>query len=310
LSRERREHAAESRGASAARTPSQPTSATPAPDRIRVASWNLWWCFGDWRDRLPRILRELSELNADVTGLQETWVVGEREQAEELATQLGLYWAWVPSTRPERWQERIPDPTDPARDALVGNAVLSRWPILTTSSEVLPVGAGREEGRSVLGAEIDARGGVLPFFTTQLNSNPAHSATRVQQATALARLVHGRTADAGDYPPVLCGDFNAMPDSDEMRLLEGHLTAGPVPDRVLVNAWRYYPGPPPPTWDPRNPYVAATFEPPATIDHMFVGPPRTDGRGRVVRVARFASDPSGGDGWASDHAGVVVDLGA
>jgi endonuclease/exonuclease/phosphatase family metal-dependent hydrolase len=184
-----------------------------------------------------------------------------------------------------------PRPRDPSYGAIVGNAVLSRWPILTVHGESLPVGSGADEGRAVIGVEIGTPCGALPVYTTQLNSHPADSATRVAQVTRLARLVHGRMARGGDYPPVLCGDFNAMLDSDELRLLERHLTTGPVRGRVLVNAWRYHGGPVPPTWDTHNPYVAATFEPAATIDHFFVGTPGAEGRGRVLQVARFAAEP-------------------
>ena len=37
-------------------------------------------------------------------------------------------------------------------------------------------------------------------------------------------------------PQLLCGDFNAMPDSDEIRMITG-LTATPVPGIVFQDAW-------------------------------------------------------------------------
>jgi hypothetical protein len=94
------------------RRPSEP-AAPSGPDRIRVATWNLWWRFGDWHDRGPRILRELRAVQADVIGLQEAWGLGQQHQVAELAAHLGLHWAWVPSPRPERWQARLSDPARP-----------------------------------------------------------------------------------------------------------------------------------------------------------------------------------------------------
>jgi endonuclease/exonuclease/phosphatase family metal-dependent hydrolase len=50
----------------------------------------------------------------------------------------------------------------------------------------------------------------------------------------------GRRSGRGPaHPPVLTGDFNAVPDSDEMRLLGGMRTAPAEPGQVLLDAWEY-----------------------------------------------------------------------
>lgn len=277
------------------------------PGTVRVATWNVWWRFAHPVARLSRIHDTLRVLDADVIGLQEVWQLDETHQAAQLAAGLGLSWEWAPSPQSRLWQARLPA-GDPGSRALIGLAVLSRWPLLSPVSYRLPAGDGPDEGRLALAVDVEAPGGRLPFVTTQLASSPARSAVRVEQVVELARIVAARRGGPDvAYPPVLCGDFNAALEADEMRLLEGHLTAPAVPGQVLVNAWRYHDGPPPPTWDPRNPYAAATFEPPATIDHILVGPPGEDGRGRVLSCRRFADAPLD-SGWASDHTGVTVDL--
>ena len=155
-------------------------------------------------------------------------------------------------------------------------------------------------------AEVESPYGRVSVYNTQLNSAPSHSAVRVEQVAALAEFIGGSVVDV--FPIVLTGDFNALPDSDEVRLMEGHLTAPAVPGLLLIDTWRYArPGDPGFTWNRRNPHVAGTFEPSARIDYVFVGPPGPTGQGHVISVA-IVGDQSRDGIWPSDHAGVVVDL--
>ena len=120
---------------------------------------------------------------------------------------------------------------------------------------------------------------------------------------ALAELV-ARTATA--LPPVVCGDLNAEPESDEVRLLEGLRTAPSVPGFGLVDVWRFAPpGEPGWTWDPVNPQVAATFDVHARIDYILIG--AVPGPRRVRRVAVAGNEPVDGV-WPSDHFAVVADI--
>ena len=273
-----------------------------APDRLRVLSWNLWWRFGDWRRRHEAITAVLTACRPDVVGLQEVWVDATGgSSAALLARQLGMHCLVAPSPAPGRWQRRIGDDT-------IGfaNAVLSRWPIGDGETLVLPPAAGRPAERTALYARIDAPGGSVPFFTTHLESAADQSASRCAQVRALAGFV-ARHAGPG-HPPVVTGDLNAEPDSDELRLLGGHKTAPVAPGLVLVDAWRYADGGNPGwTWDRRNAYVAASWEPSARIDYVLVGPATPDGRGSV-RAATVVGDQPVAGTWPSDHSAVLVDL--
>jgi endonuclease/exonuclease/phosphatase family metal-dependent hydrolase len=177
-----------------------------------------------------------------------------------------------------------------------------------TGPGLLPAGGEPAEGRQLLGALVETEWGSLPFFTTQLNSSPAQSATRCEQVRAMADLVASVGPKA--WPSVVTGDFNAQPESDEIRLFEGHLTAPAVRGLVLIDAWRYAAADDRGlTWDRQNPHVAATFEPSARIDYIFVSPPTADGRGHVRSVTMMGSDAVDGV-WPSDHFGVVAELAA
>ena len=282
------------------------------PERglVTVATWNLWWHFGDWQNRFERIRAVLAEVRPDVVGLQEVWATADENAVEVLAEAMGLEWTWAASPCPDPWRLRLgADPDEPN----IGNAILSRWPIAWSKAVDLPSGASGDRGRTALATMIDAPGGRLPFITTQLASPPAESATRVDQVVRLAHLVRDcalATHPPAAYPPVVTGDFNAVAQSDEMRLLEGHLTAPAVPGQVLVDVWRYAPaGDPGHTWDRENPNVEVTGEPSARIDYILVGLPTRQAGWRVVEVGRFGTAPAAGT-WPSDHAGVYTRLAA
>jgi endonuclease/exonuclease/phosphatase family metal-dependent hydrolase len=263
-------------------------------------TWNLWWRFGPWQERRAAILAVLREVSPDVVGLQEVWADEQENLAEWLAAELGLHCTWAESSTPHRSQRRIGDPS-----VRLGNAVLSRWPAVDTGVVRLP-GVDVEDERLVLHARLDAPDQEVPFFTTHLSAPPWASAVRVAQAGAVVRFV-GERGGGSEFPPVLTGDMNAWPDSDEIRLLGGYRTAPAVDGLVLLDAWEFAdPRQPAPTWDPANPHVPGSA-PPVRIDYVLSGQPRRRGVGRVLAVRRAADRPVGGV-WASDHYAVVVDL--
>ncbi len=272
---------------------------------MRVVTWNLWWRFGPWEARQKAILTVLRELRPDVVGLQEVWAAGGENLAGWLADELGLYWAWAPSPASERWRRRLPEGEEGGVD--IGNAVLSRWPIIAQHTLLLPAPDDLADGRLALHARLAAPAYEVPFFTTHLTSAPGASAVRQEQVTALARFV-ARHKHGTPFPAVVTGDFNAWPDSDEIRLFGGYKAPSAVPGQVLLDAWEYAdPGTPAATWSPENPYAARLLEPPVRIDYIHVGPPGPVGEGHVRAVRRAGHGPVDGI-WPSDHAAVVADL--
>ncbi|WP_329218262.1 endonuclease/exonuclease/phosphatase family protein [Streptomyces sp. NBC_01485] len=270
---------------------------------MRVVTWNLWWRFGPWRERQKAILAVLRELRPDVVGLQEVWAADAENLAEWLADELGLHWTWAPSPSPERWRSRTAD----SDRADFGVAVLSRWPVTEQETLLLPAPPDLADGRLALYARVAAPAFDVPFFTTHLTSAAHASAVRRAQVTALAELVARHRAGT-PFPPVVTGDFNAWPDSDEVRLLGGTRTMPAVPGLVLRDAWDYAdPTAPAVTWTPENPYAARLLEPPARIDYIHVGLPGPAGEGHVRAVRRAGHGPVDGV-WPSDHAAVVADL--
>lgn len=250
---------------------------------------------------MPAIRAVLAAVQPDICTLQEVWGTPARNQAAMLADELGMAWAWSPSPDPSTFRRRTGE-----ADVDIGVAVLSRWPIRGTAELALSEEEDGDRGRTALLALVDAPGATVPVTTTHLPSSPLLSARRCAHVRELGAFVAAH-ADGHGHPPVVTGDLNAEPDSDEVRLLCGHKTAPSTPGLVLIDAWRY--ADPPAegfTWDRRNPHVAATGSFSARIDYVLVGAPR-GGRG-AVRSVRVAGDAPVEGVWASDHLAVVADL--
>jgi endonuclease/exonuclease/phosphatase family metal-dependent hydrolase len=106
----------------------------------------------------------------------------------------------------------------------------------------------------------------------------------------------------------LCGDLNADPDSDEIRILTGRAAVA-VPGVVFRDAWAHAGQPDDPgyTTANSNPFNAANLEVERRIDYVMVGQPKMGGVGHVVDVQLFGNSPIEGM-WPSDHFGVVAQL--
>ncbi len=90
------------------------------------------------------------------------------------------------------------------------------------------------EGRLGLYANIAGPRGSVPIISTHLNWRFEQSHVRQRQVLDLAKFINSKRP--WSFPPILCGDFNAEPDSDEIRMLKG-LTTCPVEGLVFHDAW-------------------------------------------------------------------------
>jgi len=163
--------------------------------------------------------------------------------------------------------------------------------------------------RAALTVQIDAPIGRLSLTTTHLNWKLHQSDTRVRQVGTLAEHVL-RLRPRGGFPPIVVGDFNAEPDSDEIRFMRGLHAMG---DRGVYfnDAWLVAGDPAADpqgaTWSNRNPYARTAFEPNRRIDYIFTGYPREDGVGLVEHCRVVCNDEHQGV-WPSDHFGLYAEL--
>lgn len=264
-----------------------------AAGSLRVLTWNLWWRHGPWEARLPAILDTIAALDPDIACFQEVWV--DEGTGDSLAARIGDRLGGF-----EHWSAHrlVLD------GVLFANAVVSRWPITGRAVLDLPAPSGSEERRTCIRADVATPHGEVQVFCTHLNWRFDESHVRQDQVRAICGFVAG--SPARTFPPVLCGDLNAVPDSDEVRMLTGR-TAVPVERLVFHDAWEVAGSGPGSTWSNANPYAALDLEPDRRIDYVMVGWPKAGGRGHVEACEVVGVDPVDGV-VPSDHHGVLATL--
>jgi endonuclease/exonuclease/phosphatase family metal-dependent hydrolase len=263
-----------------------------AESTIRVVTWNVWGRYGtDWERRQAGIEDELLELAPDVVCLVEAWRMGETTQPEAIATRLGMpYHCFLGDWQQEDW--------------VSGVGVIARWPMSEPVRRSLRDESGAGAGEAVH-VVVDGDRGPIQLFIAMLDYPLSASGLRQQQTRELARFVTETTS--GRYPTLLCGDFNAGPDSDEIRMLTGR-SASAEPDLVFYDAWEMAgDGTPGFTWSNANPLAALGLYPDRRFDYIFSAWPRLGGVGHPVHCALTGVRPPE-QLQLSDHFGVVADL--
>lgn len=288
----------------------------PMPDGVlRVAQLNAGsFLEPDWEERRHEIVSWIDHLRPDVVCLQEIWQSdGSANTAGSVAESLAEPMAWVFGGHPAKGFSS--DPT-----FRFGSAVLSRFEIEShTLFDLGPADAADPIVRSIGWELLHAHTAGLDVFSTHLAPAPSHGVYRVAQVRAIdahIRRIRGSADDLRGFgmprttmPSILCGDFNAEPDSDEIRWLCG-LTSFEGDTTFHQDAWRVAGEGPGLTQDWRDNYIAAGLNVHRKrIDYVFVGDPflREGNAGRVLSARLGFHEPRTGIA-ASDHRGLVVDI--
>jgi endonuclease/exonuclease/phosphatase family metal-dependent hydrolase len=281
--------------------PTSVSSTTPygalIESRVRIVTWNLWWRLGDWKSRFEAIARTLEELRPDLVCLQEVWQENNDNQAAALAQRLGMTHAFA--------LERAMDGVDQ------GVALLSRWPLTAVAHRTLAVPPEMKDPTVALRAVVQGPRGPLLLVTTHLAPYPHRSAERERQVRSLVEFLAEPHEPAIDLSgrSILAGDFNAPPDSDEIRLLTGRRSP-PRPGWVFLDAWETAgDGSPGYTMSRTNPNAAPLLLPNLRWDYIFVRWPsgRPGGVGHPLHAEVVGVEARDGV-VPSDHYAVVADL--
>ena len=260
---------------------------------LRVLTYNVWNLSGPWRERRVEIVAWLERVDADIVCLQEVVDDGDRNSARWLASAAGYEHVGFDGEAPEG-----------RADVKFGNAVLSRWPIENVRAHRLPNEPGPTDIQRQL---LHARTNGIDVFTTHLTSLYQSGLLREKQVVAIDELIEKEADPASGLPPILAGDFNAEPDSTEMRFLAG-TTSLAGRSTYFQDAWRVAGGRGPgSTWDNRNTFAAKDNEADRRIDYIFVGWRRDDGLGRV-ESARVVGDRTLTGTQGSDHYGLLAEI--
>ncbi|HEY5947330.1 MAG TPA: endonuclease/exonuclease/phosphatase family protein [Kofleriaceae bacterium] len=262
-------------------------------DVWRVATLNIWNRQGPWAKRLPLIREGLRALDPDVVGLQEVLgFPGMPSQADEIAAGTGWHVHYVPA-----WHI--------GGGLTFGNAIMSKHRLVDVATLPLPSPEGLDT-RTVAFARIDLPHGPMPVFVTHLTFQLHLGNARCQQVRALVDHVK-ELAPVDGPPPVVMGDLNADPDSDEMRFMRGLTSLGGT-SVYFADCWsaagNLEPGY---TYDRRNAYALRSREPSRRIDYIYVRGPDRKLRGEPLS-AKLALTECVDGVWPSDHYAVVAEI--
>ena len=258
---------------------------------FRVVTWNVWGRYGRWQERQAAIEEALVDVGPDIVCLVESWSRGETTQAELVAHRLGMeHHAFVGDWQQEDW--------------VSGIGLVSRWPLSISDRRQLR-GADESGVGEVLVAAVDGVRGRIQFFAVMLDYPLDASRVRQEQVIQLTQLIAETTRRR--HPVVVCGDFNAGPDSDEIRMLTGR-SATAAPGVVFYDAWEIAgDGSSGNTWSNGNPLAAVAMYPDRRFDYVFSAWPRLGAVGHPTNCELLGVVPSD-QLQLSDHYGVLADL--
>ena len=254
-------------------------------------TWNVWGRYGQWQGRGAAIEESLVAANPDVVCLIESWSSAQTTQAELVAERLGVEHHLFAGD----WEQD---------DWVSGIGLVSRWPLATVERCKLR-GEGDSGVGEVLAVNIEGDRGLVQFFAVMLDYPLGASAVRQAQVHQLARLISATTHRG--HPIVVCGDFNAGPDSDEIRMLTGR-SATTEPGLVFYDAWEVAgDGTAGITWSNRNPLAAVALYPDRRFDYVLSAWPGLGGVGHPTHCELLGVVPDY-QLQLSDHYGVLADL--
>ena len=264
---------------------------------LRIISFNLWGTEPPLTARLALAAHQLKALAPDVVCLQEVKPHAGGTTAHAIAGALGMHAQYATSTKWDGGEE--------------GLAILSLAPLDETRTLVLP-DARPDETRILLSGRI----GDIWVHTTHLHYRLDDGVARERQVLAIDALVRGLGRDQDSAPQILCGDFNATADSDEIRFLRG-LTTLDGRRTHFQDAWLRLHREPGPgdgsaqgiTWSSENRFTRPlrSLDIDRRIDYVLVTSRKKDGRGTVRECRVVLADREDGV-CASDHYGVYADV--
>ena len=274
---------------------------------LRICTINFWGIEPPLDRRLDLARRQLAALEPDVVAMQEVRPLdgrAGRTTADVLAEALGMARVYEVAVS---WADGAFGPGRPGGEE--GLALLSRQGIAEHRATRLPE-ARPTEARILLSARLTTAAGPMWCHTTHLHYRLDDGLAREKQVLVIDEVVRSLGREAGDLPQIVCGDFNAPPDADEIRFLRGLTTLGGRRTH-FQDAWlRAHPDEPGITWSSDNEQTRPlrSLDIDRRIDYVFVTTRRKDGRGTVLGAEVVLRERDEGGACASDHFGVLADV--
>ena len=280
---------------------------------LRVVTLNLWGKEPPLDRRLALASRQLAALAPDIVCLQEIVPVdegGERTTAHVLGDALGMAAQYAEACT---WDEDTWGEGTPAGS--MGLAILTRAPLLEVGVLELP-DPRPGDVRILLSGLVATDADPVWVHTTHLHYRLDDGLAREEQVATIDRQLRDLGRNATSAPQILCGDFNATPDSDEMRFLRG-LTTLHGRRTHFQDAWLRLHREPGPgdgpaqgiTWSSENELTRPlrSLDLDRRIDYVLVTSRKKDGRATIHDCRVVLTERDGGI-CASDHYGLLADV--
>ena len=216
---------------------------------MKLATYNICHCanFENWDGgeepiNVKRTAEAISEIDADIIGLNEVYAAGDCEdfelQEEKLAKLAGYPYYVFAQAAEFPW-------------STIGNAILSKYPIVSVKKIIVSVPTPEErnpdenewyEDRVLLCAEIEVDGKNIYVISTHFGLN----------RTEVIRIVEAVCKEIDTHSEVvLMGDLNLLPDSEFLEPLYARLKSSA---KEMGN----------------TEYTFSTYAPQVQIDYIFV----------------------------------------
>ncbi len=272
--------------------------------RLRLVTINFWGTEPDLDRRLAFSVEQLTALAPDVIGMQEVRPLdgrAGRTTADHLADALGMQSVYEMAIE---WEDGAFFEGHPGGQE--GLAILSKHPIGEHRVTRLPEERPTEK-RILLSARIECDGGPVWCHTTHLHYRLTDGIAREHQVVAIDDALRAIDTHA---PQLVCGDFNANPDNDEIRFLLGRHTLAGRRTHYQDAYARVHPGDAGHTWCTQNEHTRPlrSLDIDRRIDYVFVTTRNKDGRGTVLDADVCLTDRDAEGDCASDHYGVYADV--
>lgn len=172
-------------------------------DTLNVLCYNLR--FGELAS-LEQLAEFINSQNPDVVALQEVDVKTYREDAphqngKDFITELGFRTGMLTAYAK----------TIPHAGGYYGIGILSKYPLAQTKRVMLPMPEGAKEQRALLIADVELPNGKM---VTVVSTHLDYTTSEVRQAQVKAL---NKALKKNRYPMIVAGDFNARPNSPEIK---------------------------------------------------------------------------------------------
>lgn len=183
--------------------------------KIKILSWNIWG--GKYLDGVVDFLQAA---HADIIGLQEVVEEGSGNSAQTIAEKLGYQYVCY---------GRAMSMSVEGKEVTLGNAVISKYPIVESKRHVL----SDEKSRVAVQADIKIGNETLHVFSAHLvHTHQKPSDIQEKQTDTLTSLLPKEKT-------VLMGDFNALPESSVIRRMNEVLVN--TESKASTPTWSVYP---------------------------------------------------------------------